>query len=225
MCLNPEQQERDAIVREQMLSSLKQKIEHGNASALIGNSGYRRYLKVDSKNLHIDESKAYSESRYDGICMLMTNSGLPTNEAALAYNSLWQVERAFRELKTGLEMRPVRHYADRRIRGHVMVCFLALVLEMVMRCKIRQMGEDGIRWDDMMQSLTEVSAVEVTLGEKRYLTRTEAGALAQLAFRAVGLRPPERVREIGEKATESADERSGTSQPSLFTDQREWPFC
>jgi len=145
VCLDSEQREGDAIVREQMLSSLRQKIEHGNASALIGNSEYRRYLKLDSKNLHIDEGKAYGESRHDGICMLMTNSGLPTNEAALAYGSLWQVERALGELKTGLEMGPVRHCANRQIRAHVMVSFLALLLEMVMRCKIHQMGEDAIR--------------------------------------------------------------------------------
>jgi len=225
VCLNPEQQQRDAIVREQMLSSLKHKIESGKASALIANSGYRRYLKVDSSSLVIDESKAECESRYDGVYMLVTNSALPTSEAALAYKSLWQVERAFRELKSGLEMRPIRHYADRRIRAHVMVCFLALVLEMVMRCRIRQIGEDGLRWDDMMQSLTEVSAVEVTLGDKRYLARTEAGPLAQMAFRAVGLRPPDRVREIDTAGSEQkTTECSGTSQPSLFRDQREWPF-
>ena len=90
-----------------------------------------------------------------------------------------------------------------------------------MRCKIRQHGEDAIRWDDMMQSLGEISAVEVALGDKCYLARTEAGTLAMLAFKAVGLRPPERVREIGTNTTEEGLECSGTSQPSVFTGQHE----
>ena len=48
-----------------------------------------------------------------------------------------------------------------------------------------------------MQSLTEVRAVEMGVSDKRYLARTEAGALAMVAFNAAGVRPPERVREIG----------------------------
>ena len=197
VCLNPEQRERDRMVREQVLSSLKRKIEAGDAGRLIGNSGYRRYLRVKSSSMHIDESKAEREALYDGLYMLVTNCGLATSDVALAYKSLWQVERAFRELKTGLEMRPVYHYAKRRIRGHIMVCFLALVLETVMRRKLREHSEEAIRWEDMMQSLTEVRAVEMGVSDKCYLARTEAGALAMVAFNAVGMRPPERVREIG----------------------------
>jgi transposase len=55
---------------------------------------------------------------------------------AQAYKSLWQVERVFREIKSGLDLRPVYHWTEKRIRGHVMICFLALVLEMALRRKL-----------------------------------------------------------------------------------------
>ena len=225
VCLNPEQQERDSALRQQLLSSLRHRIESGDARSLIGNKGYKRYLKVESSSLQIDEARAEREAMYDGLYMLVTNSGLSAAEAAIAYKSLWQVERAFRELKTGLELRPVYHYAERRIRGHIMVCFLALVLEMVMRCKLRQHGEDAIRWEDMMQSLQEIRAVEIAVGDKRYLARTEAGTLAMQAFSALGMRPPERVREMAPSTGADGQECSGTRQPLLFPGQHGWPFA
>jgi hypothetical protein len=77
-----------------------------------------------------------ADARYDGKYVLRTNRFLSPGDAAQAYKSLWQVERAFRELKSGLDLRPVYHWTEKRIRGHVMVCFLALVLETALRRKL-----------------------------------------------------------------------------------------
>ncbi|GAW91906.1 transposase, partial [Calderihabitans maritimus] len=62
-----------------------------------------------------------------------TNTTLPASEVALAYKQLWMVERAFREMKCTLKLRPMYHWTESRIRGHIMVCFLAFYLEMALR--------------------------------------------------------------------------------------------
>ena len=71
------------------------------------------------------------------------------------------MERAFRELKSGLDLRPVYHWTEKRIRGHVMVCFLALVLEMAPRRKLAALGEDVpyLRWGSASDLKHEKSCV------------------------------------------------------------------
>ncbi|MDI6711287.1 MAG: transposase [Thermoanaerobacterales bacterium] len=95
---------------------------------LIGNKGYRRFLRLNGDKAEIDRQALEREARYDGKYVLRTNAELDTDAAALAYKDLWRVERAFRELKSTLDLRPIYHWKDRRVHGHVMVCFLALVL-------------------------------------------------------------------------------------------------
>jgi IS4 transposase len=107
VCLNPEEREHDRRIREEALAKLREKLAAGEAKQLIGNSAYRRYLKLDGAGLAINEAAAEDEARLDGKYVLRTNSSLDPEEVAQAYKSLWQVERAFRELKSGLDLRPV----------------------------------------------------------------------------------------------------------------------
>lgn len=62
-------------------------------------------------------------NKMDGKYVLRTNCQLDNDEVALAYKDLWRVERAFRNLKSTLDLRPIYHWKDRRVKGHVMVCF------------------------------------------------------------------------------------------------------
>jgi hypothetical protein len=192
VCLNPEEAQRDAKVREEALAKLRENLRSGRVRQLIGNSAFRRYLRLDATGLSIDTDAVEAESRYDGKYVLRTNSSLPSEDVARCYKSLWQVERAFRELKSGLDLRPVYHWTEKRIRGHVMVCFLALALETALRRKLVAAGA-LVRYDDLMQHLTELRAIEIRLDGRRYLTRTDLTGLAPLAFKAVGIRPPNHV--------------------------------
>ena len=209
VCLNPEEREHDRRVREEALAKLREKLAAGEAKQLIGNSAYRRYLKLVGAGVEINEAAAEDEARLDGKYVLRTNSSLDPEEVAQAYKSLWQVERAFRELKSGLDLRPVYHWTEKRIRGHVMICFLALVLEMALRRKLAALGED-VPYDDLLSDLSELRAVELHLDGRRCLVRTDLPGQADLAFRAVGLRPPPHITEMPPAPTDPAPECSGT---------------
>lgn len=77
--------------------------------------------------------------RTDGICMLLTNApGISKEEIARGYRTLSEVEQAFSEIKSFLRIRPVFHYADLRVRGHVFVCVLAYLLETFLEKKLRE---------------------------------------------------------------------------------------
>ncbi|QJA05887.1 IS1634 family transposase [Thermosulfurimonas marina] len=196
ICFNPEEAERERLSREEMVGKLEEKLRAGGLKGLIGNRGYRRYLKVEGSSAVVDREVLEEEARYDGKYVLETNAGLSVEEAALAYRGLWQVERAFREMKSGLDLRPVYHWTEKRIRGHIMVCFLAFVLEVVLMRRLREVGYEG-SYQEVMTDLERLKAVEVTVDGRNYLVRTELEGKAYEVFKAVGIRVPGRVLEVG----------------------------
>src|SRR6516225_8450084 len=88
--------------------------------SLVGNKGYRRYLKVEGDgHFAVDEAKLQDEARYDGTWVLRTNTDWSAADVAVHYKKLWLVEQWFRSCKSLLETRPIYHHCDATIRGHV----------------------------------------------------------------------------------------------------------
>jgi transposase len=209
VCHNPVQAEYDKKAREEMIAKLQKKIKDGGIKSLIGNSGYRRFLSVNKDTVVINQKALLEESRYDGKYVLRTNADLDTDVTALAYKDLWRVERAFRNMKSILDLRPVYHYKDSRVRGHIMVCFLALVLESALQRKIKEKGLD-LEYTYLLRDLAQLKAVELTIDEEKYLCRTELAGNAYEAFKVLGIRPPMQIAPLGRKAKLKYD------SPTLF---------
>ncbi len=195
VCLNPQEAERDAQVRQQVLEHLEQKLKRGGLKGLIGNSAYRKFLSVSGDTVQIDQERINEEARFDGKYVLRTNTSLPTNEVALAYKQLWMVERAFREMKCTLKLRPMYHWTESRIRGHIMVCFLAFYLEMTLRRMLNEVAPDA-EYSKVIRDLNRLKAVKLNVNGKEFVARTELRGDAYLAFKAVGARPPQRVLQL-----------------------------
>lgn len=141
VCLNPEEAEHDRQVREQVVEQLSRRIAEGGLKSLSGNNAYRRFVKIEGTKPGINQQAIKEEASYDGKYVLVTNNQeLTSGEIALSYKELWRVERAFREMKSGLDLRPVYHWTDKRIRGHLMVCFPAFLLESAVRRKLERSG-------------------------------------------------------------------------------------
>ena len=193
VCLNEEEAKRDQAVREEIVSDLREKIAKG-PKKMIGNTGYRRYLSVDKDAVAIDEKKIASEKKFDGIYVLRTNTDLSAKDAALAYKGLWKVERAFREIKSTFEIRPVYLSREDRIKGHIAVCFLAFCLQAAFLRIVRgaeKLKELSAR--SMLQELSEVRMVHLKAGEAEYRIRTELSPTANAIFRAAEVPVPRRV--------------------------------
>ena len=130
VCHNPEEEERDRKERESIVAMLEEQLSQSGLSGLVKRKGWGRYLRVkEAGQAEIDRGRVAEEARYDGKYVLRTSTSLLAEDAALDYKSLWQVEYSFRELKSGLEVRPVYLCTEAHVRGHILVCFLALVLE------------------------------------------------------------------------------------------------
>jgi len=194
VCLNEEEARKDAHDREAILASLREALRQGD-KALVGNKGYRRYLKNPEGHFSIDERKVAEAARYDGKWVLTTNTDLPADQVALKYKQLWTVEDIFRSMKTLLETRPVYHKCDETIRGHVWCSFLALLLRKELQDRL-DAAQVSLEWADVIRDLEALGDVELALDGKRYVLRTDARPAAARAFAACHVALPPTLKQV-----------------------------
>ena len=194
VCLNTRQARKDAADRKAIIASLEEQLKKGPKS-LVGNKGYRKFLKVEKDSARIDEDKAKSDSRFDGKWVLTTNTDLATEKIALKYKELWQVERIFRDVKTLLHTRPVYHQKDENIRGHVFCSFLALVLRKELERRLNAAGH-VFEWSDIKQDLKALQQVTIEENSKRLAIRSECKGVCGKVFQSVGVALPPTIKEI-----------------------------
>ena len=199
VCRNPIEAKKDAAAREAILEKLEAALAHG-PKAVMGNTGFKRFVRVQRGALSIDREAVERDARLDGKFVLRTNTDLGAEEVARAYKSLWRVERAFRETKHTLEVRPVFHHRDDTTIGHIVGSFLALRLEVDLQRRLDARQVD-VSWPDLMRDLAEVRSVELTLDGQRYQLRTDLAGSAADAFAAAGVRPPRLVTPLGPAPT------------------------
>lgn len=195
ICRNPLEAKKDAAARETILAKLDQALAHGPKS-VIGNVGFKRFVRVDKGAVTIDRDAIDRDARLDGKFVLRTSTDFDTEDVARAYKSLWRVERAFRETKSTLEVRPTFHHRDDTTIGHIVGCFLALRLEVDLQRRLDEREVD-VSWPDLMRDLGELKAVDVTLDGQLYRLRTDLRGSAFAAFAAAGVRPPPALTHLG----------------------------
>ena len=206
ICHNEEEARKDRHDRAAIITALRKQLTRGDKS-LVGNKGYRRFLKKgQSARFEIDEAKIVEDELFDGKYVLQTNTDLSPMEAALQYKQLWTVEDIFRTMKSLLETRPIYHKCDDTIRGHVFCSFLALVLRKRLHDKLEK-RKWTLEWDHIVQDVDAVSEVTVKYGSKRYIIRTETTGTAGKVFQAAGVALPPVLRD--------AESMSTTPKPSL----------
>ena len=194
VCLNEKQARKDERDRALIIESLKSQLKKG-PKALVGNRGYRKYLKMDSDDIAIDEVKIDEEARYDGKWVLRTNTELPADMGALKYKELWQVEQAFRDMKSVLETRPIYHQTDETIRGHVFCSFLALVLRKELDSRLEKAGH-SFEWSDIKQDLEALQQITIQEQNRTLAIRTECVGICGKIFQSVGVAIPLTIREM-----------------------------
>jgi hypothetical protein len=195
VCLNEEERRKDAQDRQAIVAHLRDQLRSGDKS-LVGNKGYRRYLKVEgSGHFAIDEEQVKAEQRYDGIWVLRTNTDYNAETVAHVYKALWTVEDIIRTTKSILETRPIFHKRDETIRGHVFCSFLALLLKVELEQRM-QFADLECEWAQVLRGLEAFQQVEATFQDKRFLLRSQLNAEASAALRAAGVAAPPTVREL-----------------------------
>lgn len=195
VCLNEEERRKDTHDRSAIIKSLQHKLKQGDKS-LIGNKGYRRFLKIKgNEHFEIDEKRIQTEEQFDGIWVLRTNTDYTAEAVAKAYKGLLMVEDTFRTAKSILETRPIYHKCDETIRGHVFCSFLALRLKFELEKRLRDRGESW-EWAEILRGLDNLHEVEAVFRGHRYLMRSKLIGQAHQAIRAAGVAVPPVIRDV-----------------------------
>ena len=184
ICHNPEQAERDRIQREDALARLEAELERikrarerdrkktatknvqakAQAAHLKAECALRdhptlgRWLRQSATGrLSINRAKVKAEERLDGKYLIATSDPhISAEDTALGYKNLLEAERGFRDMKSSLLLRPVFHRLEHRIRAHVLLCWLALLLVRVAERRA------GLTWRRINTELGRVHAVTLT---------------------------------------------------------------
>ncbi|WP_307827809.1 IS1634 family transposase [Planomonospora sp. ID82291] len=140
ICCNPEAAERDAHMRAQLLAQLTDLIDGSDALSefkrgelrgkIAAKPGLNRYLRTTpAGKLRLDTTKIKAEENLDGKYLLRcSDPHLSAEDIAVGYKQLLEVERGWRDMKQIIDLRPVYHRLEERIRAHVILCWLALLL-------------------------------------------------------------------------------------------------
>jgi len=189
VCLNLDQAQKDKADREAIVAALEEQLKRGDKS-LVGNRGYRKYLRRGGAHFEIDPQKIKDEARYDGKWVLPTDlDDLPAEDVALRYKELWMVEDCIRSIKSILDTRPIYHHHDETIRGHVFCSFLALVLRKELQDRLTAANHSP-EWADVLLDLESLQWVLVEHQGKRFRLRSEARGVCSQIFQAVGVAFP-----------------------------------
>jgi hypothetical protein len=196
VCRNPEVARKDAETRAALLAGLEQKLKQGD-KALVGNTGYRRFLSVpEGEGFTIDRDKVEADARFDGLFVLRTSLKLSALSVVLRYRNLLAVEDSFRASKALLATRPVFHRTDAAIRGHIECTFLALVLRKELLDRLAARGGKPPEWRCLIDDLLDLSSVEVEQDGRRALLRTAPGPTIDPVCRALGITLPPVFQEL-----------------------------
>jgi hypothetical protein len=194
VCVNEDQARKDAQDRQAIVEALRNTLKQGD-KALIGNKGYRKFVKGVGQRFTVDEKKIREEARYDGKWVLTTNGDRVASEVALQYKRLWMVEDMFRTMKSILETRPIYHKCDETIRGHVFCSFLALVLRVQLQEMLGKRGQK-LEWNDVLRDLERLQEVETVFSGRRFVLRSQIKGCAGAVLQAVGVAVPPTIREL-----------------------------
>ncbi len=199
---NPEQAEHDKHVRERNLTRIDAELEALNKMAekpflkakyaLLAHRSMGRYLKeLKSGKLKVDKTKVKQYEKLDGKYLLSTSDeSLSAEDVALGYKQLMEVERAFRTLKSTLSLRPVYHTKDNRIRSHVLLCWLALLL-----VRIAEL-ETGMTWPRVRAEVERLHLGEFLNKDSRILQYTELNKSQRNIFKKLEITPPKKIKVI-----------------------------
>jgi Transposase DDE domain len=202
ICYNPEQADRDAAVRQRLLAQLEEtiagtdKLSASKRAELRGvistKPGLHRYLRVTPGGLlRVDQRAIKTEHGLDGKYLLRSSDPhLSAEDIALGDKQLLQVERGWRDMKQVIDLRPVYHRKEERIRAHVLLCWLALLLTRT----IETTCDDT--WPSLRHQLERIKLGTFTGPAGTFQQRTELTSPQRAILATLQLPEPPRVWQL-----------------------------
>jgi Transposase DDE domain len=202
ICFNPDQAVRDAAVRAKMITALEATIAGSDELSVTKRAELRgkistmpclnRFLRVTPGGLlRADKAKAKAEENLDGKYLLRSaDPHMTAEDIAAGYKQLLEVERGWRDMKSVLDLRPVYHRLEERIRAHVILCWLALLLVRIAETKT------GQTWPAMRRELQRLHIGTFTGPAGTFRQRTDIPKTARDLLTTLKIGVPSKIHEL-----------------------------
>ncbi len=202
VCHNPEAAGRDRRVRANLVAYLQKRIASSDAMSrserdqLAGElrttpGVYRLMRRTKDGKLRVDAAAVKNEERFDGKWLIRTaDETLTSEDLAIAYKQLLQVERGWRDMKGALKLRPVFHWREDRIRSHVQLCWLALLL-----IRVAENATDDT-WRNVRHELDRMHLVTMESRDGRVAQRSSTTPHQHQLLASLGLAEPPQLLDV-----------------------------
>lgn len=192
---SPNRAKKDSADRQRLIEKAHSLLEDPGRIKATYKRGGKKYLKSNGEESWLlDVDAITKDERFDGYYAIQTSeTELPATEVLEAYRTLWKIEESFRIMKSTLEVRPVFHWTEPRIKGHFVVCFLAFLLERTLEFKLAKAKVDGASPENIREALNSLKFAKVEIEGRKLLIKTKGTDLSSKIIRALRMKQPKNV--------------------------------
>jgi len=179
---------KDAHQRQVLIDKANKWLETPSKYKQVKKRGAGRFIATSEQGepTGLDMDRINKDAKYDGFKAIATTTELSVEQVLTKYSDLFEVEHTFRALKSQLEIRPVFHWTDSRIKGHVCMCFIAYTFINHLRNLTKLQYRDIVKALDLMQ----LSEVLDSKDGKRFYIRSKISDSQQQIIDKLGLVVP-----------------------------------
>ena len=179
---------KDAFERQKLIDKANRWLNEPSKYKQVKKRGAGRFITTTEQGtpIELDKQRIEQDTKYDGFKALSTTTDLDIEIILSKYRDLFEVEHSFRALKSQLEIRPVYHWTDKRIRGHILMCFIAFTFINRLKNTTQLQYREIVKAIDKMQ----VSEIKDDKANKNILLRSKIDQNQQKIIDKLRLKVP-----------------------------------
>jgi transposase len=182
--------EKDRQEREILINKAIKLLQNPSVIEGLNKRGGKKYIKTEGQNRYIlDESLIQRDMEFDGYYAVQSSEQLSAEQILSGYHSLWKIEESFRIMKHTIEVRPVYHWTEKRIKGHLVVCFLSFLFMRVLETALNK----DVSTERIKEALRSITLTEFNIDGKEYYLKNKMDKVGKSLFKALKVNEPANV--------------------------------
>jgi transposase len=187
-----ERAEKDRKDRSRLIEKAKKMLKDGNIESK-SKRGAKKYLKTKNEvDYTLDIEKIEKDEKYDGYYGIITNTQLNPKQILEQYHTLWKVEESFRTLKNYLETRPIFHWTQKRIKGHIVMSFVSYIMQRTLELELERNNIEYSH-EKIREAIKNMEYIDIKTNEQHFAIRTNMNLLAQKILKILNIPIPKVV--------------------------------
>nr|WP_103065845.1 IS1634 family transposase [Petrotoga halophila] len=187
-----ERAEKDRKDRIRLIEKAKKMLKDGEIESK-SKRGAKKYLKTKNEvDYTLDIEKIEKDEKYDGYYGIITNTQLNPKQILEQYHTLWKVEESFRTLKNYLETRPIFHWTQKRIKGHIVMSFVSYIMQRTLELELERNNIEYSH-EKIREAIKNMEYIDIKTNEQHFAIRTNMNLLAQKILKILNIPIPKVV--------------------------------